>query len=93
MRRYYQELERTRRTHQLHLRWTHDWPKKGVDCECELQAGRFRKQKGQGCRRARCLLCHYGKVFKIATEKDRIREQQLRDSLKDYFESKAKGRE
>ena len=93
MKRYHQELGRTKRTHRLHLRWTHNWPKEFVDWDCELQAGRFRKQKARGCRKARCIMCHYGKIFKIATEKDHIREEKFRDSLKDYKESKAEGRE
>ena len=93
MKRYHQELERTKRTHQLHLRWKHNWPKQAVDCECELQAGRFRKQKARGCRKARCLLCHYEKIYKIATEKDRIQEQKFRDSMKEYIETKAEEQE
>lgn len=86
MKRYHQELERTKRVHRKHLRKVHDWPKRAVDCECELQAGRFRKQKAFGCRRSHCFLCHYDKIFKIATEKDRIREQKFKDSLRDYIE-------
>jgi hypothetical protein len=88
MKRYHQELERTRQVHQDHLRWIHNWPQRIVDCECELQAGRFRKQKALGCKRSRCLLCHYDKLLKIPSIKDRIREQRFVDSVKDYLESK-----
>src|SRR5262245_4426385 len=72
VKRYHQELERTKRVHRSHLREVHNWPKKAVDCECELQVGRFRKQKAFGCGKSRCLLCHYGKLMKIATIKARI---------------------
>jgi hypothetical protein len=89
MKRYHQELERTKRTHHDHLRWVHNWPKKAVDCECELQAGRFRKQRAHGCRKARCFLCHYDKLLKIASVKDKIRDQKYVDSLKDNLESEA----
>lgn len=56
-----------------------------INCVCEFQIGRFRKRKPFGCGKARCLLCHYEKVFGIASVKDRIREQQFLDSLNDYF--------
>jgi hypothetical protein len=87
MKRYHQELERTKRTHRYHLRWVHGYPKKPVDCLCELQAGRFRKRKALDCGRPRCLICHYDKVLKILSFKDRIREHRFTDSLNDYFES------
>ena len=62
MKRYHLELERTKRAHKLHLRSAHS-PDSPVDCICEFQAGRFRKQKALGCGRARCLLCHFEKIF------------------------------
>jgi hypothetical protein len=84
MKRYHQELERTKRVHRLHL--TRDgWPVAPVDCICEFQAGRFRKRKAFGCGNTRCLLCHFEKIFGIPTAKDRIREQRFLDSLNDYF--------
>jgi hypothetical protein len=87
VKRYHQELKRTKRVHQYHLRCVHDWPKKAVDCECELQAGRFRKQRALGCKKTRCLLCHNEKVLKIPSLKDKIREERFEESLKDYLES------
>ena len=87
MKRYHQESERTKRVHRNHLREVHNWPKKPIDCECELQAGRFRKQKAFGCGNSRCLLCHYDKLMKNASVKDRIREQLFEDSLEDYLDS------
>ena len=83
MKRYHQELERTKRVHRQHLRQTHNWPIAIVDCVCEFQVGRFRKQKAHGCRRARCLLCHFDKIFGIASVKDRIRDERYRDTLRD----------
>ncbi len=85
MKRYHQEFERTKGTHRLHLSGLHNWPKVSVDCRCEFQVGRFRKQKAFGCRRSRCLLCHFEKIFGIGSVKDRIRDERYRDSLSDYF--------
>jgi len=87
MKRCHQELERTKRVHRQHLRQTHNWPIAIVDCVCEFQVGRFRKQKAFGCHRAQCLLCHFDKIFGVASVKDRIRDQRYRDSLDDYFGS------
>jgi hypothetical protein len=85
VKRYHQELGRTKRVHRQHLREVHNYPKKAIDCQCELQAGRFRKQKALGCRKSRCLLCHYDKIMKIASIKDRIREHRTQYSLEDYW--------
>ena len=83
MKRYHQERGRTKSEHRRHLQWVHGWPRKAVDCACDLQAGRFRKQKALGCGRPRCLVCHYEKVLDLPSIKDRIREQRFRDSLED----------
>ena len=61
MKRYHEELPRIRRTHRLHLRWVHDWPRKPVDCVCDLQAGRFRKHRPMGCEKRRCFC----KLYKL----------------------------
>jgi hypothetical protein len=87
MKRYQQELHRTARVHRFHLRWVHDWPRESVDCVCDLQAGRFRKNKALGCSRSRCLICHYEKVLRIPSGKDRARENRYIDSLSDYRDS------
>jgi hypothetical protein len=85
MKRYHLELARTKRIHRLHLSGLHNWPIAPVDCVCEFQVGRFRKQKAFGCGRSRCLLCHFEKIFSIASVKDRVQEQRFLDSLDDYF--------
>jgi hypothetical protein len=84
MKRYHLELERTKRAHQLHLRSVHSQGNP-IDCVCEFQAGRFRKQKPLGCRRTRCLLCHFEKIFGIPKVSDRVRNQRFVVSLEDYL--------
>jgi len=84
VKRYHQELERIKRVHRLHLRGAHGNTAE-INCICEFQVGRFRKRKAFGCDKARCLLCHYEKIFGIASVKDKIRNQQFLDSLNDYF--------
>jgi hypothetical protein len=93
VKRYHQDLGRINRAHRKHLREVHSWPKKAIDCQCELQAGRFRKKKALGCERSRCLLCHYDKLMGIKSAKDWIRELQFEDSLEDYLDSLRKIRE
>ncbi len=78
------ELERTKRAHRSHLYLAHFSPV-SVDCVCEFQVGRFRKQKALGCSRSRCLLCHFEKIFGIPSVSDRVREQRSLDSLEDYW--------
>jgi hypothetical protein len=85
MKRYHQELERTRRVHRRHLRGLHNWPVSVLHCVCEFQIGRFRKRKAFGCGRSRCLLCHFEKIFGISSVKTRIGEQRYLDSINDYL--------
>lgn len=85
MKRYHQEMERTTRAHRFHLRRMHHWPDHQVNCDRELQRGRFRKRKPLDCGRARCLLCHFEKLFRIPSIKDRIQQMQLAESLRDYY--------
>lgn len=84
MKRYHQELERTKNAHRRHIRWVHGWPQKPVDCACDVQRGRFRKRKALGCGRPRCHLCHGEKLLDIASVKDRVRKQRYVDSLLDF---------
>jgi hypothetical protein len=84
MKRDHLELGRTKHTHQLHLRSPHSRDNL-TDCVCEFQPGRFRKQKALGCGRARCLLCHFEKIFGIPKASDRVRKQRFADSLEDYW--------
>ena len=90
MKRCHQELERTKRIYQLHLRGMRGSQVSPVNCICEFQTGRFRKRKAFGCGKSRCLLCHYEKIFSIASVKDKIQEQQYLDSLSDYFDNQNK---
>ena len=53
--------------------------------------GFFRKWKGLGCRRARCLMCHYSKIFKIKKRDEVVSDvsvdeqmRELQDSLDTY---------
>src|SRR5205085_2270989 len=62
VRRYHSERELTRRRHREHLQEVHGWLGRAVNCVCDLQAGRFRKQKARGCGRSRCLVCHYENI-------------------------------
>ena len=86
MKTYHQELERTKRVHRQHLRDLHQWPRHAIDCVCEFQVGRFRKQKALGCGKSRCLLCHFEKIFGFESLKDRIRHRRFLDSLNDYLD-------
>jgi hypothetical protein len=86
VRRYHQEIGRTKRAHWLHLRELHEWPRRAVACVCEFQVGRLRKQKAFGCGKARCLLCHYEKILGIASIQDRVRHQRFIDSMRDYLD-------
>ena len=86
MKRYHQDRARILSEHRFHLRFVHHWPKKPIDCECELQAGRFRKKKALDCGKARCLVCHYEKIFGIVSYQDRVRLRKATDSVTDYFE-------
>ena len=86
MKRYHEENARIRNEHRFHLRHVHRWPKEPVDCECELQAGRFRKKKALNCGKTACLVCHYEKVFGIASHQDRLMLLKAKDSLADYFD-------
>lgn len=85
MKRYHQELERTKRVHRLHLRGAHK-DAASINCICEFQVGRFRKRKAFGCDKSRCLLCHYEKIFGIDSVKDTIRKRRFVDSLNDYLD-------
>lgn len=61
MRRYHNELAIIRKQHRLHLRVVHGWPKKPVDCPCDMQAGRFRKKDAFDCGQTMCNVCNYEK--------------------------------
>jgi hypothetical protein len=78
MKRYHEELPRIRREHRLHLTWNHGWPTKPVDCICDLQAGRFRKNSALGCRSKYCRCCKYYKKKKEPS----VREQRTMERVK-----------
>jgi hypothetical protein len=78
MRRAALERARTRRVWLQHLR-THD---ELVNCDCELQPGRFRKsQKVGGCGRPHCWLCHYSKLADIPTPQELRMLERYREGL------------
>ena len=89
MKRYHEELARTRREHRRHLRWTHGWPEEPVDCVCELQAGRFRKTHGLGCPNKYCSCCKWYKKKKELT----VREQRTSERVRAELEAYRAGRE
>jgi len=61
------ERRRTTNTWRRHLR-THADP---VLCACEFQIGRFRKRHVGGCATPRCFLCHFNKLMRIPTLRER----------------------
>jgi hypothetical protein len=85
VKRYHQELDRTKRTHRRHVRQLHQWPERQLDCVCEFQVGRFRKKKALGCGKPRCLLCHYSKILGIDSIQDRVRHQRFIESMREYL--------
>ena len=65
MKRAAEEKHRTLKTWREHLR-AHQGV---VVCECEFQAGRFRKgQRIGGCGKSRCWLCHSEKLSGMPTK-------------------------
>ena len=81
MRRWHEDLHVTRAHWREHLKIVHDWPRKPLDCECELQVGRFRKIGGHGCHKARCLLCHRHKIFREPTRQEIVTAIALREQV------------
>jgi hypothetical protein len=81
MYRWQQDRRITRSHWHEHLKLVHDWPKKPLDCVCELQMGRFRKIGGHGCGKARCLLCHAHKIFREPTRQEELADLRLREGL------------
>lgn len=72
------EKLRTLRVWRRHLA-SHDHK---IACRCEFQTGRFRKgQRIGGCGRARCWLCHYDKLSKLATLQERRAAATLYEGL------------
>lgn len=85
MKRWHQEMHKTRRQWLHHLRFHMQAignesavkPEDRVDCACDKQAGRFRKRRGRGCPLgARCRMCHghkhVGNSQKFARRSDRL---------------------
>ncbi|HLW64197.1 MAG TPA: hypothetical protein VKS79_02685 [Gemmataceae bacterium] len=82
MKRWHREVHIARRNHREHLRG-YGWPKRQVHCTSELQKGRFRKKDAHDCGKARCLLCHFHKVFDLPQIKDKMKEFSFREQLRD----------
>ena len=87
MKRFQQDKKITERNHREHLRSVHGWPKKPVDCPCDLQAGRFRKKDAYDCGRTMCRVCHYEKWLNDGGHAETLQEkkakQRMRDGLKE----------
>ena len=86
MRRYHEELPRTRREHRLHLRWIHNWPREPVDCICDHQVGRFRKRRAIGCEKRRCFCKRY--KLEPSTRDRRLRAAEAA-ALREYQDCEA----
>jgi hypothetical protein len=72
MRRAALERPRTLRVWRRHLARHLAFSPAAILCVCEFQPGRFRKgERVGGCRRARCYLCHPGKLLGDLQPKDR----------------------
>lgn len=66
MKRYHQEIARTRKEWRKHLNVHYVSVRNipnvkledTIDCPCDLQPGRFRKIKNNDCGHTRCYACH-----------------------------------
>ena len=83
MRRWHQDVRVTLSHQREHLKVVHDWPRRPLDCPCEVQLGRFRKIGGHGCGKARCLLCRFDKIFQVPTRAERIARLRFREQLRE----------
>lgn len=83
MRRWHEDYRITRAHWREHLKVVHDYPRRPLDCECELQVGRFRKIGGHGCGKARCQLCHREKIHGIPTRKELRGRLDFREQLRE----------
>lgn len=84
MRRWHAERHISRRKQLRHLRVAHNWPREPVDCDCELQTGRFRKKDGF-CDKPRCMICKYEKVLDLPSYKDILEKSRYEEQLQDYL--------
>lgn len=82
MQRYEQERARARTEQRKHLRRNHPSRFGPVDCACEFQVGRFRKQKGLGCHKTRCYLCKGDKYLGRASHKQKIEALRAAEQLR-----------
>jgi hypothetical protein len=79
MRRRHQERSVCLRHWREHNRLIHDNVPTG--CACDEQIGRFRKQRGLGCGRARCQLCYFEKIHGIKSLQERLADLRFREQL------------
>jgi hypothetical protein len=82
VRRWHQEATIARGQWRVHQKFIHDGRPTG--CICDAQVGRFRKQRGMGCGRARCQVCHFEKIHGIKTHKERLADLRFREQLARY---------
>lgn len=55
-----------------------------INCDCDKQIGRFRKNKAGGCRHARCYICHGDKFPKRhQTWQEQQAELKLKEGVED----------
>jgi hypothetical protein len=55
-----------------------------IDCDCDVQRGRFRKKRAFGCGKARCLLCHADKYpRRERTRQELLAELKFREGHED----------
>lgn len=93
MQRWHQEKHITMREWKkhrtLHVKWNERRNQVGVsslvvDCKCDEQIGRFRKQDAGDCGNPQCLLCHSYKFPKRQrTHKELLSELKMREQLKE----------
>src|SRR6058998_197652 len=58
-----------------------------LDCECDEQAGRFRKKDAYDCGNSRCLICHSDKYpRRLATRQEALAKLRLAEQLREMRE-------
>lgn len=55
-----------------------------IRCGCNGEVGRYRK-RSLGCGNARCLLCHFGKIFYISRS-EKLANIRTQDAMEDLRE-------
>ena len=90
MKRYHDELPRTRRVYEAHQRQAHQRPSAVFPCTCDRQVGHFRKHRAFGCEKRRCPVCKFGKVCKIPSTRERRRREIAAAAIREWREYEAR---